>query len=115
MGFRDRRSAGRSNVVPYVPGEYSGDRHRRRLRANLDLESDAATAARSVGLHLKIFNDGHHWVFSAQSFVAEWWPSSAKLVINKQWNRGIHCHDWQQVLEEIEKKQRCNKGEAING
>ena len=104
MGFRDRRSAGRPQVVPYVPGEDSGDRHDRRLRANLEMESDAAIAAHAIGLKLRIANAGNHWMFTKDGFVADWWPSSAKLVVNKRWSRGVHCHDWQQALREIEKQ-----------
>jgi hypothetical protein len=29
--------------------------------------------------------------------------SSAKLVFNKQWNQGCHCHDYRQALEMIER------------
>ena len=104
MGFRDRRSAGRSQVAPYVPGESSGDRHDRRLRANLELEAAAARRAIELGLKLKIANDNHHWMFTKGGFSADWWPSSAKLVINKQWTRGIHCHDYKQALREIEQQ-----------
>jgi hypothetical protein len=104
MGFRDRSSAGRSSIVPFVPGEDSGDRHDRRLSANLCDENDARAAAKAIGLVLKIANDGHHWMFTSPGFVADWWPSSAKLVFNKEFRRGVHCHDWQQALQEIEKR-----------
>jgi hypothetical protein len=106
MGFRDKRKAGRSAIVPFIPGEDTGDRHARRLGANLLNEQAAREQAIALGLTLDILNDGQHWRFSgtdnfARVFLAEWWPSSAKLVINKQWRRGIHCHDWQQVIAEI--------------
>lgn len=48
-------------------------------------------------------NEGHHWWLNEDKFLAEWWPSSAKLVINKQWNEGRHCHDYRQALEMIER------------
>jgi len=39
-------------------------------------------------------------------FLAEWWPSSAKLVLNKKWEEGIHCHDYKQALMVIEESSR---------
>ncbi len=38
--------------------------------------------------------------------LVEWWPSSAKLVLNKQWSKGIHCHDWQQARDFLDHKAR---------
>jgi hypothetical protein len=35
-------------------------------------------------------------------FLVEWWPSSAKLVLNKKWGEGVHCHDYKQALRVIE-------------
>jgi len=36
--------------------------------------------------------DTHAWL---------WWVS--KLVFNKRWNQGCHCHDFRQALEMIER------------
>jgi hypothetical protein len=55
------------------------------------------------GLTLRILNSGHHYIFEGTGFLGEWWPSSAKLVFNKQWKRGVHCHAWDQVFNEIDK------------
>ncbi|HJX11513.1 MAG TPA: hypothetical protein VJ733_13580 [Candidatus Binatia bacterium] len=38
-----------------------------------------------------------------KDLLAEWWPSSTKLVFDKQWNRGCYCHDYRQALEMIER------------
>jgi hypothetical protein len=56
------------------------------------------------GLTVQILNDGHHWKISRPGLSAEWWPSSAKLVFNRIYKAGIHCHDWQQVARQIERK-----------
>ena len=49
---------------------------------------------------LYISNDGHHWTFyTRERKIIEWWPSSGKLVIGKKWTEGIHCHDYEQLLE----------------
>jgi hypothetical protein len=54
------------------------------------------------GLTLRVSNEGHHWQITDGVFLAEWWPSSAKLVIGKRWHSGIHCHDHKQALGVIE-------------
>lgn len=102
--MRDRSKAGRSNIVPYKPGEDSSDRHWRRLSVNLEHEEEIRLQAGARGLKLQIANDGQHWMFARPGLIAEWWPSSAKLVFNKQWRRGVHCHDWQQVFREIDRR-----------
>jgi hypothetical protein len=102
MGIPDRRKAGRSSLVPFRKGESGAKRHARRHALNLQRESEVRRGCQSLGLTLQIKNDGHHWCFSRGAFLAEWWPSSAKLVINKQWENGIHCHDHQQVLREVQ-------------
>jgi hypothetical protein len=105
----DRVRAGRSRIVPYRNGETFKARHERRLYANLEQEAKVREWCRQRGLTLRITNNGHHWQFANSSFLAEWWPSSAKLVIGKSWQHGIHCHDYKQALDVIEdfhRKQR---------
>ena len=79
------------------------ERHTRRLHGNLRCESEVREWCRTRGFNLRITNEGHHWQLNKNKFVAEWWPSSAKLVFNKQWNKGCHCHDYRQALELIER------------
>lgn len=98
----DRVSAGRSRTVPYYRGEDFRTRHARRLSANLEEEANVRRGCEQRGLTLRITNHGHHWQIAGESFLAEWWPSSAKLVIAKKWHDGIHCHDYKQALKVIE-------------
>ena len=79
------------------------ERHNRRLHGNLRYEAEVREWCRTRGFNLRITNNGHHWQLTKQNFLAEWWPSSAKLVFNKQWNKGCHCHDYRQALELIER------------
>ena len=79
----DRISAGGSRIVPYYRAEDFRSRHSRRLTANLEQE---ARWCQQRGLTLRITNEGHHWQITDGGFVAEWWPSSAKLVIGKHWH-----------------------------
>ncbi len=94
----DTRNAGRSRIAPYIQGEEPSHRHFRRKRTAEATRADVEAWCRHQGLRLKISNDGHHWQFrNARGQLAEWWPSSAKLVLLQQYSRGIHCHDWRQV------------------
>jgi hypothetical protein len=91
----DKHSAGRSTIVPFKREEDPMRRHTRRLDTNLCYQPHVREWCGKNAYTLLITNDGHHWQFKKGDFLAEWWPSSAKLVINKQWHSGIHCHDYQ--------------------
>jgi len=102
----DRVRAVRSRIVPYQRGEDFRTRHARRLNANLVQEANVRRWCEQRGLTLRITNEGHHWQITDGYFLAEWWPSSAKLVIGKKWHNGIHCHDYKQMLKVIEDSYR---------
>ena len=100
--IHDAVSAGKSRLVPYRHGEDFRTRHARRLSANIEQEAAVRRWCQQRGLTLRITNGGHHWQITGGAFLAEWWPSSAKLVIGKRWHAGIHCHDYKQALKVIE-------------
>lgn len=104
FGFHDVSKVGRSDVVPYRPGEQPAKRHARRLYTNLKFQAKVRAWAKSHGIELKISNKGHHWRFILRDNVAEWWPSSAKLVINKAYAAGIHVHDYKQLMKQLTKE-----------
>lgn len=97
--YADTSSLGRSEIVPLRPKESSSGRHARRLYTNLRQQGPIRAWAKQFGIDLKISNEGHHWRFILGTEVAEWWPSSAKLVINRDYAAGIHAHDYEQVME----------------
>jgi hypothetical protein len=98
----DSKSVGRSRIVPYRRDEDFRTRHWRRLTTNLEKQAEVRQWCAQHGLTLRVTNDGHHWQITDGAFLAEWWPSSAKLVIGKRWHAGIHCHDYSQVLKVIQ-------------
>lgn len=105
MGLPDRSTLGPSRDVPFDPNEHYKDRHDRRKAIALANEIEAGIAFAMTGGWLRVTNDGHHWsIYFADKMLAEWWPSSAKLVIDKQWGKSIHAHDWKQVLSFIQNK-----------
>lgn len=101
--YSDSRSAGRSESVPYIPGEPKGDRHERRLRAGLDVEQELSAWCRERGVALEIKNEGHHWRFTHGKKALDWWPSSAKMVFGGQWKRGLHVHDAGQARKQVKR------------
>lgn len=53
------------------------------------------------GWRMVIHNEGHHWQFRSRSQQVDWWPSSAKLVINEKWNDQHLCGDVPSVIEKL--------------
>lgn len=113
MGKYDKRRIP-SKFIAFVPEEPAMQRHKRRLEFNLKAEEWAREQATYLGLTLKVTNEGHHWQFRSadRSFKADWWPSSAKLVLMSRFNKGIHVHDHEAAMEEIGKGLRSYKGNA---
>jgi hypothetical protein len=101
--YSDTRSLGRSSEVPYIPGEEAGDRHLRRMLAANEARRETIVrkwcAENAIAIDIKNF--GHHWILTKEYQRAEWWPSSAKLIFNKQWDKGVHCHDISQLKREV--------------
>jgi hypothetical protein len=109
--YDDVRTVGRSEIVPFVPGEDPKHRHYRRLRANLGSEENVRAWCTKRGISLSVHNDGHHWVFSIPGGgVVEWWPSSAKCVANRDYKSGVHVHDWQQLRRLMTDAIKLSKG-----
>ena len=98
MRRSDATSAGKSEEVPYIEGESASDRHQRRLDAAQAALAEVAPWCEEHGVCLTVSNDGHHWRFNIGGGVAEWWPSSAKLVFDKKWDDGVHVHGTKQLL-----------------
>lgn len=99
--YSDVKSLGPSKLAPFVPGEHPRDRHDRRLSTAVSMLNNLMSWCEKVGLNVKVTNQGHHWRFTNQEWLIEWWPSSAKLVVNRKYSRGIHCHDVHQVKRVI--------------
>jgi len=91
---RDRR------VLP--PEEYKKQRRERRMERTSCLEAQVRVWAEQHGCSLRVLNDGHHWLLQKQRFMAEWWPSSARLAVNRDYGRYIHASHWAAVAAELE-------------
>lgn len=102
--FRDRFGMGRSAIVPKQSGETYLQRHARRFDVNIAHEDDVRAWCFDRAVTGTISNGGHHWRFMYGQKVAEWWPSTAKLVFQKVYHQGIHCHDYAQVMTALSKR-----------
>src|SRR5207253_7523516 len=71
-------------------------------KGNLEQKANHSRWWGQPGTETRRNKGGHHWQIADGGFLAEWWPSSAKLVIGKKWHDGIHCHDYKQALKVIE-------------
>lgn len=100
--YDDTSSLGKSSLVPYRKGEDPKHRHSRRLSTNLNWKSKLLQWAKANGFRAEIKNEGHHWILTDSSNRVEWWPSSAKLVIDQEWVKGVHCHDYEKLIAFIE-------------
>jgi len=101
--FGDRHKASGKPVFQPRASEGPKDRHARRLEFNLQAQDKVKVWCEDHGVALQIKNVGHHWIFTREKAKVEWWPSSAKMVINQKWNNGIHVIDYTQALEELAK------------
>ena len=66
------------------------------------LEEQARVWAEGHGCSLRVLNDGHHWLFQKPGSVTEWWPSSARLAVNRDYGSDIHAPHWADVVTVLE-------------
>ena len=79
------------------PEEYKRQRRERRMDRTSQQEAQVRAWAGQHGCSLRVLNDGHHWLFQKPGFTAEWWPSSAKLAVNRDYDRDHHAPHWAEV------------------
>lgn len=99
--YADTESAGPSERVPFIVNEGSGERHARRLDAAKNDRVQVAAWCAAHNARLVVRNHHQHWRLIYRGHTAEWWPSSAKLVLDGKWREGIHAHDWRQVVARL--------------
>lgn len=105
--FRDKLSIGTSEICPKIDGEHPKVRHIRRKHFNLQFTNEVRAFCAIHNLRFSVKNFGYHWMVSQKGKngkLVEWWPSTAKVVINKRFSQGIHVHDYRQFIEIIKKE-----------
>src|SRR5437667_12414283 len=84
------------------PDEYKRRRREQRLERTSHQEAQVREWAERYGCSLRVLNDGHHWLLQKPGFMAEWWPSSAKLAVNRVYDRDYHAPHWADVIVVLE-------------
>ena len=74
------------------------------MAAAMDNVAEIVKWATHVGVGIALHNHGHHFVFTKPPFSCDWWPSTAKCVFGKDFDRPYACHDWLQVAQHISKR-----------
>lgn len=80
-----------------APEDYKQRRRERRMGRTLQSEAVVRAWAERHGFALRVLNGGHHWLLEKGDIVAEWWPSSAKLALNRDYLRDYHAAHWTDV------------------
>lgn len=102
--YRDISGMGKSKLFPKTYCEEPKSRHRKRYTFNNTHAEKVRHYCYANGIKLEIKNNGHHWIALKSPNLLEWWPSSAKVVLNKCCGRGIHVHDYMQFINLLAKK-----------
>src|SRR5690349_14298138 len=100
---RDPHRGSPSQIVPYQPGESTKRRHARRYFKNLENWTALQDWAFERGFSFQMKNRGEHWILKGAGIICEWWPSTAKLVLNYEYRDGRHTHDWLQLCAILDK------------
>jgi hypothetical protein len=86
-----------------TPQEYIRHRRQRRKTRTHQSESTVRASAEKHGFCLRVLNEGHHWIFEKPALFAEWWPSSAKHVFNRNYFRDLQAPHWPDVAQGLER------------
>jgi hypothetical protein len=80
------------------PDEYKRQQREQRIQRTSNSESQVRACTEQRGCSLRVLNDGHHWLFQKPGFMAEWWPSSARLALNRDYLHDYHAPHWPDVM-----------------
>lgn len=101
--YRDiRKSKHEPRISKFVKGVPFKIRHAQRFLVNDNTADEFKEHCGKQGYVLRILNEGEHWQVKHGGNCFDWWPRTAKLVINQNWKNGIHVHDHTQLRKIIE-------------
>ena len=92
-----------TNGKPRINADWKSRHISRKDSANRDLRN-AGLAFAILSAWLVVKNEGRHWQIwfpKGRVKLCEWWPASAKLVVDQQWKQGVHVHRWQDVFRVV--------------
>jgi hypothetical protein len=62
------------------------------------LETEVKYDPNENGFKFRVLNEGQHFQIERGVMVLDWWPRTAKMVVNKKWQQAIHVHDTKQII-----------------
>ena len=97
--FKDKSKCRlKADIYSFVKGESAADRHRRRLEVNKKNLDRLKVFCANKRYSMELCDSGTHWRIEKNGVEIDWFPSTAKFVVNQQWRHGIHVHDISQVI-----------------
>jgi hypothetical protein len=102
--YPDVHEAGDSQIINCEPGGTSQALGRYRHLKNLENAPQLRDWASKHGFEFFMKNHDEHWILKGANVTAEWWPRTAKLVLNYSYLNGIQTHDWMQsctILDDV--------------
>jgi len=96
--YRDKTKCKDSpEISKFVKGVPYKIRHAQRFLVNENTADQFKEHCKEQGYTFRILNEGEHWQVKYKGDCFDWWPRTAKLVINQNWKNGIHVHDHTQL------------------
>jgi hypothetical protein len=96
--YRDQTKCRLETEVKYDPNELPAERHDRRHFIAKRQSQRLGNYCRSNGFKFRVLNEGQHFQIERGVMVLDWWPRTAKMVVNKKWKQAIHVHDTKQII-----------------
>jgi hypothetical protein len=87
-------------------------RHRQ-LMGIQKLEEDIDEAAEERGFKLTVRNNGQHWEFARKGCVIDWWPSSGKVAVNKDYANMRRAWERASITAILEANKAAKGGGAV--
>lgn len=100
--YRDvNKCKNEAEIIQFKGGESWRDRHSRRLNKNKEHIDKYRNWCERNGVEFRLLNNGEHWQSKKNNTTYDWWPRSAKLIVNQKWKKGTHVHDYTQLIKFI--------------
>lgn len=96
--YRDKSKSKFKAQCQHIEGEATEDRHDRRQSHNVNRLQRLRNYCKKNRFQLKVTNEEMHWQIKRGTIQIDWWPRTAKMVVNQQWKQGIHVHDVGQII-----------------
>lgn len=74
---------------------------RARIAGAMEQRMRAESWCEHRGWWLRVHDNGRQWSVHHDGIITDWWPSTQKLVHDKQWDRAGKAVDWDAVADAV--------------